>query len=136
MKHFKKPDDSLHAFDEDYEGGLITEDMRPISEADVALLLTPKPSDLKDAALVRTRLQRQPILGVLDGMQSSALTKSDTTKAAVIETAKQGLKDLTKIDLSTCVTADDFKAAIMTRYREIAAALPVDVRIAFGEALQ
>jgi hypothetical protein len=96
----------------------------------------PSVAQLKAQALAQTRIERAPIVNVLDGMQASALVKGDTAKALEIETAKQGLKDLTKIDLSACVTADDFKAKIMQRYREIAAALPADLRGAFAEALQ
>lgn len=96
----------------------------------------PSVADLKLQALALARSQRAPIINVLDGMQASALTAADLTKAQAIQTAKQGLKDLTKIDLSACQTADDFKRVIMDRYRQIAAALPVDVRIAFAEALQ
>jgi hypothetical protein len=96
----------------------------------------PTVAELKAQALAQTRMERAPIVNVLDGMQASALVKGDTTRALEIETAKQGLKDLTKIDLSACVTAYDFKAKIMQRYREIAAALPADLRGAFAEALQ
>lgn len=32
MKHFTKPDGSLHSFDDEYEGPQITEDMQPLSE--------------------------------------------------------------------------------------------------------
>jgi hypothetical protein len=136
MKHFIKPDASIHAFDDDYEGEYITADMQPISDAELAALRAPSLADLKAQALAQARLQRQPILSVLDGMQSSANFKGENAKAAALETAKQGLKDLTKIDLSACVTADDFKAKIMQRYREIAAALPADLRGAFAEALK
>lgn len=110
-----------------------------VSAVDTIFVPAPVPpsvADLKLQALALARSQRAPIINVLDGMQASALTATDLTKAQAIQTAKQGLKDLTKIDLSACTTADDFKSKIMTRYREIAAALPVDVRIAFAEALQ
>ena len=136
MKHFKKPDGSIHAFDDGYEGELITADMQPISDAELAALRAPSLTDLKAQALVQARLQRQPILSVLDGMQASALVKGESGKATAIEAAKQGLKDLTKIDLSACTTADEFKAVIMNRYRQIAADLPAELRIAFAEALQ
>ena len=38
QKHFKKPDTSIHAFLDDYEGELITADMQPISNAELAVL--------------------------------------------------------------------------------------------------
>ena len=96
----------------------------------------PALSVIKANALAQARAQRQPILSVLDGMQASATHKGETSRASAIELAKQGLKDITKIDLSTCLTPDDFKSTIMLRYRAIAAALPSDVVIAFAEALK
>ncbi|MDP3228530.1 MAG: DUF4376 domain-containing protein [Acidovorax sp.] len=47
MKHFKKPDNSLHAFDDQYEGDLITEDMTPINDEELAALLEPALATLK-----------------------------------------------------------------------------------------
>jgi len=47
MKHFKKTDDSVHAFDDDYFGPLITTDMTAISEEQVAALRAPSLAALK-----------------------------------------------------------------------------------------
>lgn len=83
----------------------------------------------------QARTIRQEIINLLDGMQASAMTLGNTARAQVIETAKQGLRDITKTDLSACTTADQMKAVIMLRYRVIASALPADVITAFKVAL-
>lgn len=103
----------------------------------IAAVVAPAPTtaELKANALNQVRSQRAPILSMLDGMQATALTKGDTAKATAIETAKQGLKDLTKRDLSACITEQDFKTSLLTGYKYIAAALPLDVRMAFAAAL-
>lgn len=115
--------------------GMTTEQIAAVEAVFAAQAADPV-AGVRAAALTKVREQRQGTLAMLDGMQASALTKTESARATAIEGAKQGLRDLTKIDLSACVTADDFKATIMTRYRQIAAALPLDVRIAFAEALQ
>lgn len=92
--------------------------------------------ELVAEALDDTRIQRQPIISILDGLQSSALAKGDAATATEIETAKQSLRDITKVDLSGCTTYDDMKAAMLTAYRAIAAAAPASVQLAFTGALQ
>lgn len=95
----------------------------------------PTHPELVAAALDETRIERQPIMGILDGMQVSALQKGDAAMAAMLETVKHSLRDLTKVDLSACVTADDMKAAVMARYKAISAGLPASVLTAFNSAL-
>jgi len=137
MKHYKKPDGSIWAFEPDgSQDDLITADMTPISDADLAALRAPTHLDLVAQALAETRAQRQPIISVLDGLQASALVKADAATATEIETAKQALRDITKVDLSACVTYDDMKAAMLAAYRAIAAAAPASVQLAFAGALQ
>lgn len=96
---------------------------------------TPTFADNKTAALLEARTMRQPIIGMLDGLQSSANTTGDAVRAVAIEAAKAGLRDITKIDLSKYDNAAAMKAAILARYKGIAAALPGDIRIAFAQAL-
>lgn len=74
--------------------------------------------------LGRTREERQPIISVLDGLQSSALTKGDSGAAQTIEAVKQGLRDITKTDLSACTTADEMRAEIMAAYAALVTANP------------
>lgn len=74
--------------------------------------------------LARTREERQPIISVLDGLQSSALTKGDSAAAQTIETVKQGLRDITKTDLSACTTAEEMRAEIMAAYAALVTANP------------
>lgn len=86
--------------------------------------------------LAAARALRQPIMGVLDGMQASALTLGDTAQAQAIETAKRGLRDLTSIDLSGAATGQHMEAAIYARYRTIAAALPAPLQVAFARVVE
>lgn len=95
----------------------------------------PAKSQLVAQAINETRIQRQPILLILDGMQASALTKGDAATATTLETAKQALKDITKTDLTGCVTADDIKVAILNRYKAIAAGLPAGILSAFSGSI-
>ena len=87
------------------------------------------------AALAQVRTQRQPIIDILDGLQSSALATGNIDRAKAIEAAKQGLRDITKTDLSMCLTPDACKVVLLTAYKALAAQLPVDVRVAFAGAL-
>ena len=86
-------------------------------------------------AQAEMRVQRQPIITVCDGLQASALAKGDTATALVIETAKQGLRDITKLVLTDCTTYEQMKAKVMARYVEIASASPT-LKAAFSEALK
>ena len=95
----------------------------------------PSVADNVKAALAEARAMRQPIIVMLDGMQSSANTADDKPRAFAIQVAKRGLLDITKIDLTAHTTTTAMRAAIMLRYKAIAAALPADIRIAFAQAL-
>lgn len=101
-------------------------------------LVTPqdKRAALLDGAITELRAERQPIIGVLDGLQASALASGDTSAASGIETAKQALRDLTKIDLSDCATQEQMKLKVMQAYRAIVAVAPANVVLAFREVLQ
>ena len=94
----------------------------------------PTRASLLKQATEQIRIERQPILGVLDGLQASYITKGDMTTATVIETAKQALRDLTKIDLSACETLADMKLAVLARYGLIASASPA-LKSAFAQAV-
>lgn len=98
----------------------------------------PQPShaQLWERAIGEMRVQRHPILDVLDGLQSSALVLGQTSRAQVIETAKQGLRDITKLNLSTCTTYEEMQQTVMAAYFALAAALPSDIRLLFKEATQ
>lgn len=86
-------------------------------------------------AKAETRIQRQPIIEILDGLQASALAKSDQATALVIETAKQALRDITDLPLYDCTTYAQMKAKTLARYAEIASASPA-LKAAFSEALK
>ena len=97
---------------------------------------TDKRNQLLESAVNTIRAERQKIIGVLDGLQSSALATADTATAAGIEAAKQGLRDLTQIDLSDCATQEAMKLKVMQAYRAIVAAAPANVVLAFKEVLR
>lgn len=94
----------------------------------------PTHAQLWERAISEMRAMRQPIILVLDGLQSSALTLNDTARAQVIESAKQGLRDITKLNLSDCTTYEEMRARVGAAYYALAAALPADIRQAFAEA--
>lgn len=84
----------------------------------------PTHAQLVVQTLAAARAERQPVIGVLDGLQASALAKGDTTTAMALEAVKQGLRDITKTDLSACATAEDMRAAIMAAYAALVQANP------------
>jgi len=94
----------------------------------------PTHAQLVELAKAATRIQRQPIISILDGLQSSCLVKGETDRAVALETAKQGLRDITNTDLSACVTFEDMRQAVKLAYIGLAMALPADLRKAFSEA--
>lgn len=102
---------------------------------EVEVALAPSLSVLSAEVISLARSQRGPIIAMLDGMQASAITLADMPRAQLIETAKQALRDITKVDLSQCADAAAMKVVIMTRYKAIAAALPADIRTSFAQAL-
>ena len=105
---------------------------------DLSKLITAqdKRNQLLESAVNTIRLERQKIIGVLDGLQASALARGDTSAASGIEAAKQGLRDLTKIDLSDCATQEQMRLKVMQAYRAIVAVAPANVILAFREVLQ
>lgn len=96
----------------------------------------PPRADLVAQTLAKARELRSPIMGVLDGMQVSALTLGNTLLAQSIEAAKQGLRDLTKIDFSALTSQAQMAQAVYVRYATIAAAAPPAVHVAFAEVLE
>lgn len=136
MKHFKKPDGSLWAFESDgSQDRLITPDMVPVSDAVLAQMRGPTQAALIAETQDLARQMRLPIIGILDGMQSSALTDGDLPRAKAIEAAKTGLKNITKVDLSGCSTADEMRAVMLAAYKAVAGAAPVEVQTAFAQVL-
>ena len=105
---------------------------------DLSKLITAqdKRNQMLDSAVNTIRAERQKIIGVLDGLQASALATGNATTAAAIETAKQGLRDITKINLADCETQEEMKVKVMQAYRAIVSVAPSNVRLAFREVLQ
>ncbi|MFL9670435.1 hypothetical protein WIX39_026130 [Variovorax sp. AB1(2024)] len=96
----------------------------------------PTHAELVAQAKADTRIQRQPIITVLDGLQATCLTKGETARALALEVAKQGLRDIMNTDLSACVTYEDMRQAVKAAYLGLAMALPVDLRKAFSDAIK
>lgn len=94
----------------------------------------PTHAQLWERAISEMRTLRQPILLVLDGLQSSALTLEDVERAQVIETAKQGLRDITKLNLADCTTYEEMRLKVGMAYASLVATLPADIKAAFKEA--
>ena len=105
---------------------------------DLSKLITAadKHNQLLESAVNTIRAERQKIIGVLDGLQSSALATEDTTTAAGIEAAKQGLRDLTKIDLSDCATQEQMRLKVMQAYHAIVAVAPAKAALPCREVRQ
>lgn len=100
---------------------------RPYTEdelAAIAAIPLPTHSQLVAQTLNTARAERQPIISVLDGLQASALAKGDSATALTIETVKQGLRDITKTELSSCITAEEMSAAIKSAYAALVQANP------------
>ena len=95
----------------------------------------PSHSELVEIAKAATRIQRQPVISILDGLQPSSLVKGETARALLIETAKQGLRDITNTDLSACTTYEEMRLKVKAAYIALAVALPADIRLAFSEAV-
>lgn len=89
-----------------------------------------------ERAKVAMRVERRPIIEVLDGLQASATATGNTANATAIETAKQALRDITSLDLSACNTFDEMRLAVKARYTQIVSAAPPSVRLAFAGAMQ
>lgn len=92
-------------------------------------------TEMRNQVLAMARNLRAPILGVLDGLQISAVVQARTTDAVAIETAKQGLRDITETDLSADTTIPAMSARIMMTYTALALALPASLRSAFAQVV-
>lgn len=105
---------------------------------DLSKLITAadKRNQLLESAVNTIRLERQKIIGVLDGLQASALASADTATAVGIEAAKQGLRDLTQIDLTDCATREAMETKVKLQYQGIVSAAPATVILAFREVLK
>lgn len=91
----------------------------------------PPPFD-QAAAMQRLRTLRAPILNALAGIGFDALASGDTATTDAVQAARQGLKDLPEWPAVLAATDDEsFDDAVMARYRELVAAAPDAVRVAF-----
>lgn len=96
--------------------------------------LPPAPPFDQAAAMARLRALRAPILNALTGIAVDAIASNDTTTISAVSNARQGLKDITVYPAILAATDDEtFDDAALARYKELAAAAPTNVRLAFKE---
>ena len=140
--HYKDTQNRLHFLsDEDIANG--GERMLPtgciqITDAEATEIRAaqnppPTQAELIAQTLNTIRTQtRPPILGILDGMQASALATGNATQATAIEAVKQALRDITTVDLSQCSTRPEMEAAVFAAYLAIRNAAPAAMQSAFS----
>lgn len=95
----------------------------------------PTQTEMRAQVVALARSLRTPILGILDGLQVSALVQARTADAVAIETAKQGLRNITSTDLTADQSVPAMQARIMSVYAQLAAALPAPLRVAFAQVV-
>lgn len=90
-------------------------------------------ADILAGALAEVRRERAPILASLDGIAGRMARSGDAVNAAAADVAITALLEITKLPaLLNATTYDGMKAAVLARYREIAAAAPAVVKVAFA----
>lgn len=115
MKYYKKPDDSVWAFESDgSQDEFITPDMVALTQSEIDAHINPPPdyaalTQLKEAQL---RAAREVILNRLSGIALAAQLTGDTSTTAAYVTVRQGLLDITA-NLPQDATVD---ALVMGRY--------------------
>lgn len=87
------------------------------------------------SAMQRLRDRRSPILNALAGIGFDALAAGDAATADAVKQARLGLRDITAWPAVVAAQDDEsFDRAALARYRELAAAAPPAVRVAFLSA--
>lgn len=127
--------DELIALPQDFEfpdGPRWVRDGAITDQAPPAVVVVP-PFD-QAAAMLRLRTMRAPILNALAGIGFDALAAGDQATVEAVGVARQGLKDITQLPAVLAAASDEaFDAAVMLRYKQLAAAAPANVRLAFKE---
>lgn len=101
------------------------------SRSDAAL------TTVRARALGEIRAQRAPLLDALAGIGFDALVAGDTVTAQAVAAARAGLKDLPTLpEFLAATTYDEMRVAVMTRYKQLAAAAPETVQIAFAKLFE
>ncbi len=132
MKHFKKPDGSIHAFAEDYEGDLITPDMSPASDEEVAAAGAIPYAAVRDIELSKFRTDRKEMFSVIVGMGWAASESGDTATVTKLLAFREGLKDLPEWPaVMAATTHAGLKSAMSARYKTLVGALPEAIKLDF-----
>lgn len=146
MKHYKAPDNSLHAIEPEF-AYMLPDGCVEITEAEAEVIRAARDTlpqvELIAATMAKARTMRFDILKVLDGLQTSAMVTAATVLvgdppasqplALVIEQLKQGLRDLPQtVDLSACTTREEMESVVLAAYYTLASSAPAQVRGAFN----
>lgn len=108
--------------------------LEPIPEVPPPVL--PSIAELAETVREGTRVLRQGIFSIIDGLQISAVVVGNTADAQAIEAVKVGLRDITKLPLEGAADLDAMKAMVKARYWELVTPAPLGVKQAFSEALK
>ncbi|MES2910634.1 MAG: hypothetical protein V4718_04560 [Pseudomonadota bacterium] len=119
-----------------------THEQRSAAEALVAEHLDSLTTEVTptERVLNEARALRSKLLDVVDGLHGSALTKAILTgindDAVAINTFKEGLRDITTIDLTGAASEAEMRILVRDRYKELAAAAPMSVQLEFLKAIK
>lgn len=105
-------------------------------EANGALTVFDRPAppltDVLTQAIAEVRVERAPIIAKIDGIAGRLYRAGNMVDAQAADTAINALLDITTLPaLLKAKSYAEMKAAVLSRYREIAAAAPASVRTAF-----
>jgi hypothetical protein len=124
------------------EAGAVLASERDTPELWAAMHAACLPSDYSEpewrpAALTELKARRDRLMAVVSGMQVDYVTDGDTASAALCRDVKVGLKDIEAHSSIVAVLEDQqgtraqFDAAVVARWKAIAAPAPVAVQIEF-----
>lgn len=108
-------------------------------------LVLPEPThaDLRARVIVLAKALRTELFKPADNVHTAFLTKwaqnqtsENLAEVGAIETYKQGLRDITLIDLSGATTEAQMKTIVSAQYALLKNALPASVKNKFNETLQ
>lgn len=134
MNYFQKPDGSLHAFEDGYDGPLITPDMQSISAAQYAALTAPDFDAVRTVELGKFRADRRAMFALIGDMGFVSIATSDTATRDALVAFRQGLLDFPAWPaIVAATTPATLKAAMKARYKTLTDALPLSVRAMFKE---
>lgn len=91
--------------------------------------------ELVSKVLDEARTRRADFLRIADGLQLSAIVGQRAEEAQLIETIKQGLRDITKLPLADAQDYETMRRMVLARYKQLTDSAPSALKAAFLEAL-